>query len=121
MYWEDELLGRAAGLCMRLYEKHEAKLKRAFRGRYIRLDSGSDGDPKRTFDILLEPRSSAEAGKTIDTPLAGTVITMFVLKHLSAERILDPSYENNTYGIDSLVRAILRRQVLLRGVFVRAL
>ena len=106
---------------MRLYEKHEKKLGKAFRGRYIRLDSGSgDTNTKRKFDILLEPRNSREAGKTIETPLAGTVITMFVLKHLRAERILDPDYENNTYGIDFLVRAILRKQLFLRGTFVRA-
>ena len=105
---------------MRPYEKHEAKLKKAFRGRYIRLDSGSDGGPKRKFDILLEPRTSREAGKTIDTPLAGTVITMFILKHLRAERILDPEYENETYSKWDLVRAVLGRQVYLRGTFVRA-
>ncbi len=118
---KDELLERVAGLCMRLYEKHEAKLRKAFRGKYIRLDSGAnDTNAKRKFNVLLEPRSSGEAGKTIDTPLAGTIITMFVLKHLRAERIFDPSYENTTYGVDSLVRAILSRQVMLRGTFVRA-
>ncbi len=45
---------------------------------------------------------------------------MFVMKHLRADRILDPAYENTAYTEDDLARALLNRQVMLQGTFVRA-
>ena len=79
---------------------------------------------KSSFNAKLEPRSfkGTDAGgdRIIDTPLRGTVISMFVMKHLRADRILDPGYENTAYSEDDLARALLKRQVMLQGTFVRA-
>ena len=113
-----EMLKRIAGVCVRLYEKHEGKLRKLFKGRYVRLNYNAT-DPGRCFDAKLEPRSTGGNG-IVDTPLRGTVISMFVMKHLRADRILDPGYENTAYSEEDLARALLSRQVMLQGTFVRA-
>ncbi len=71
----------------------------------------------------LEPRCT-KRNSAIDTPLRGTVISMFVANlrlmlcehnaHLRADRILDPAYENTAYEPDDLARALLTRQYVLR-------
>jgi len=43
---------------------------------------------------------------------------MFAMKHLRADRILDPAYDNTAYSEDALARALLNRQVMLQGTFV---
>jgi hypothetical protein len=111
------------GVCVELYEKHEEKLRKLFKDRYVRLSYNAT-DPGQCFAAKLEPRSfkGTDAGgdRIIDTPLSGTVISMFVMKHLRADRILDPAYENTAYSEDDLARALLNRQVTLQGTFVRA-
>ncbi|MHC5057163.1 MAG: hypothetical protein ACYTKD_20995 [Planctomycetota bacterium] len=118
-----EMLGRIAILCVKLYEKHERKLRKLFKGRYVRL-SYTAADPGHCFETKLEPRSvkgtDASGNRIVDTPLRGTVISMFVMKHLRADRILDPAYENTAYGADDLARALLSRHVMLQGTFVKA-
>ena len=110
-----EMVKRIVGVCVKLYEKHRRKLRKLFRGRYVRLNPYSTVEG-RGFDIDLEPRYGG-AGPA-DTPLKGTVIAMFVMKHLRADRILDPAYENTAYGADDLARALLARQVTVQGTFV---
>ena len=39
--------------------------------------------------------------------------------HPRADRILDPAYENTAYTEDDLARALLGRQVMLQGTFVK--
>jgi hypothetical protein len=46
---------------------------------------------------------------------------MSVMKHLRADRILDPAYENTAYSEDGLAQALPGRQVMLQGTFVRAM
>jgi hypothetical protein len=113
-----EMVKRIAGVCVKLYEKHKRKLRKLFEGRYVRL-SYTTTDPARCFDAKLEPRSKG-GHDIIDTPLKATVISMFIMKHLRADRILDPAYENTAYNADDLARALLSRQVMLQGTFVRA-
>ena len=113
------MLKRIAGVCVRLYRKHERKLRKLFKDRYVRLNYNAT-DPGRCFDARLEPRSTGGNG-IVDTPLRGAVISMFVMKHLRADRILDPAYENTAYSEDDLARALLGRQVMLQGTFVKAI
>jgi len=112
-----EMLARIAGVCVKLYGKHKRRLKKLFRDRYVRLNPYSTVDG-RCFDTDLEPRYGGTGAA--DTPLKGTVISMFVMKHLRADRILDPAYENTAYTEDDLARALLARQVTVQGTFVRA-
>jgi hypothetical protein len=116
------MVKRIAGVCVGLYEKHEGKLKKLFvkmaaGGRFVRLNPYSTVDG-RCFDTDLEPRYGGSGAA--DTPLKGTVISMFVMKHLRADRILDPTYENTSYSAEDLARALLNRQVALQGTFVKA-
>ena len=117
------MLKRIAGVCVKLYQKHAGKLRKLFKDRYVRLSYNAT-DPGQCFDVKIEPRSSKRnvtGGNGIaDTPLRGTVISMFVMKHLRADRILDPAYENKAYEAEDLARALLNRQVMLQGTFVRA-
>ena len=102
-----EMLKGVASVCARCYETHEEKLRKLFKDRFVRLNYNAT-DPGRCFDAKLEPRSTGGNG-IIDTPLRGTVISMFVMKHLRADRILDPAYENTAYSEDDLARALLNR------------
>jgi hypothetical protein len=60
------------------------------------------------------------ANGIVDTALRGTVVSMFVMKHLRADRILDPAYENKACVLEDLARTLLSRQVMLQGTFVIA-
>lgn len=115
---KDELVERLAALCAELLRKHEDGLRRYFRGRYVRLNPGASVSGQ-TFQPRLEPRAKGGSGLT-DTPLAATVVTMFVMRHLRADRIFDAAHENTTYTCEDLARAILKRQVALSGAFVHA-
>jgi hypothetical protein len=112
-----EMVKRIAGVCVKLYEKHKRKLRKLFKGRYVRL-SCTTTDPARCFDAKLEP-CSASGDDITDTPLKATVISICIMKHLRADRILDAAYKNTAYSTDDLARALLSRHVMLNGCFVR--
>ena len=53
------------------------------------------------------------------TSLRNLVLTMYALKHLRGDAILEASHENNTYTEDELALALLTSKVGLQGAFLR--
>jgi len=47
------------------------------------------------------------------------LLTMYVLRHLRGNTILEATHENDTYDIPSLARALIKREVSLTGIFLR--
>ena len=53
-----------------------------------------------------------------DLDLRNLLLTMYALKHLRGNVILEASHENNTFDLLSLARALLKRELTLTGSFL---
>ena len=85
-----------------IYALKQPKLDAYFsRMRFIQLKS-VNGVDAGVFPLLL------------DIDLGGMILTMYILKHLRANAILEASYTNETFDTESL-----KKQIALQGVFVR--
>jgi len=47
------------------------------------------------------------------------ILTMYAVKHLRGNTILEKDYENETYPIKDLARALVARRLTLEGSFLR--
>ncbi|MFH1373237.1 MAG: hypothetical protein ABII79_05535 [bacterium] len=104
---KDKLLEKLAKLATTQYEKHEAEMTQHFKcNRFIKVDTGY-GHTHRNFPILA------------DTDLRNMLSTMFVIRHLRGNTILDAGYENDTYDLLSLARSLVKEGVTLTGCFLR--
>jgi hypothetical protein len=71
-------------------------------------------------------RISASPSATVELPvlaevryLRNLVLTMFALRHMRGNAILEAGHENTTYNLEELARALLRGNVTLTGAFLR--
>lgn len=104
---KDRLLRKLADLALALYRKHEPELKSFFQGqRFIRIQS-SWGHNGREFPLLY------------DHDLRNMLLTMFVIRHLRGNVILDAGYENDTFDLNALAHSLLTESVNLSGSFIR--
>ena len=51
-------------------------------------------------------------------PVDRTVLAMYIIKHSRGNTILDANYENDTYELQDLAKALLRGDITLHGNFV---
>lgn len=104
---KDQLLEKLAKLATAQYKKHKAEMTQYFRcNRFIKAGTGY-GHSHCKFPILA------------DTDLCNMLLTMFVIRHLRGNTILDAAYENDTYDLLSLARSLIKREVELSGCFLR--
>jgi hypothetical protein len=103
---KDQLLEKLAKLATAQYKKHKAEMTQYFkRNRFIKADTGY-GHIHRKFPILD------------DIDLHNMLLTMFAIRHLRGNTILDAAYENDTYDVLSLARALVKGEVALSGCFL---
>jgi len=104
---KEDLLDKLAQLAARQYRKAEPTLDAHFsRNRFIRAEKCSKTDT----DVfpLLEHHD-----------LRNMLLTMYILRHLRGNTILEATHENHTFDVLSLARALIRKEVSLTGIFLR--
>jgi len=67
------------------------------------------------------PATTVKLSVLEDAPmLHSLLLTMYALRHLRGNAILEPGHENTTYTIEELALALVNGKVSLVGGFVRA-
>lgn len=104
---KDELVTKLATLAAKVYERRLPELDRYFgEHRYVRMASSpaTTGD----FPILEELRY-----------LRNLVLSMYALRHMRGNAILEANHENATYSPEELALALVTGKVGLSGAFLR--
>jgi hypothetical protein len=104
---KEQLLQKLATLAATKYRERLPEMDRFFaRHRFVRMQSA----PSTVAELpLLEDL----------TYLRNLVLTMYAVKHLRGDAILEATHENTTYTEDELAHALLIGKVSLTGAFVR--
>jgi len=104
---KEQLLQKLAALAASKYRERLPEMERFFsKNRFVRMRSA--------------PSSVAELPLLDDlTYLRNLVLTMYAVKHLRGDAILEASHRNNTYTEDELAHALLTGKVSLTGAFLR--
>lgn len=103
---KDELLEKLAALSTRVYEEKEPELDAYFGNhRFVRVANGSK-DRGEGFPVLD------------GFDLRDMVFTMYIMKHLRGNTILEASHNNDTFDLFSLARSLIKREVALSGIFL---
>lgn len=102
---KEELVGKLAELAAKLYRRHEAELRDFFKEhRFIRTEATGGS---HQFPVL----------QAVD--LKNMITTMFVIRHLRGNSIIDVTQENDTYDLRSLARSLINEDIKLSGSFLR--
>ena len=102
-----KLLQKIAKLAAKQYAERQTEMDRFFsKRRFVRINSTP---PKSERLPLLE-----------DAPLLrNLVLTMYTMKHLRGNAILDVAHDNNTYTEEQLALALVTGKVGFSGAFLR--
>jgi hypothetical protein len=104
---KDQLLQKLATLAATKYRERLPEMDRFFsRHRFVRMQSA--------------PPSVAEMPLLEDlTYLRNLVLTMYAVKHMRGDAIIEASHQNNTYTEEELALALVTGKVGLQGAFLR--
>ena len=106
---KEQLLKKLAKLAADLYADHHGQFDRYFaRQRFIRISASSTG--ANQFPLLEDHAPS----------IRNLLLTMYALKHLRGNVILDANHENTAYSPEQLAHALLTGKTKLDGAFLRA-
>ena len=101
------LVEKLAKLSAMVYREREVSLDAYFASdRFIR--TGRSAGPYGCSFDLLEQCSLREM-----------VLTMYLIRHLRADAIVDASYLDDSYDLEALAAALLNERVSLKGAFLR--
>lgn len=102
---KDELVKRLVDLLAEQYETTEQKMDAYFsRHRFVRL--GAKPSERQPFAVLL------------DHKLRETLLTLYCLRHMRGNVILEASHINHSVNVPDLAEAFLNGQVDVSGCFV---
>jgi hypothetical protein len=102
---KEELIGKLAELSAKLYRRHEVELRDYFKeNRFMRTEATGGG---HQFPVL----------QSVD--VKAMITTMFVIRHLRGNSIIDVTQENDTYDLRSLARSLINEDIKLSGSFLR--
>jgi len=104
---KDQLLQKLAALAAKKYQERLPELDRFFfRRRFVRMQS----TPSNASELpLLEDLSY----------LRNLVLTMYAVKHLRGDAVLEATHCNDTYSEEELALALVTGRVGLTGAFLR--
>lgn len=104
---KEDLLEKLYDLLANLYEEKEPLYARYFaKNRFIRIKT-STATYSKHFDVDEE------------SLVNNTLLTMYVLKHLRGNTILEASHENNTFELRDLAKSLLNNEVTVNGHFLK--
>lgn len=96
-----------ASLSARVYRERQAEMDAYFRRAQLIRSGGWDDRYTQLFPLLE------------DCPLRDMVLTMYLLRHLRGDAIVEASYVDDSYDLNSLAMALLKERVSLQGAFLR--
>ncbi len=105
---KDQLAEKLARLSAKIYSERKSEMDSFFREcRFIRAKNvgGADCEP---FPIL----------EGLD--LKGMALTMYAIKHLRGNAVLEAKHENDTFDLLSLAKTLIKGEVSLNGSFLPA-
>ncbi len=104
---KEQLIQKLAALAAKKYHDRASEMDRFFeKHRYIRMRTA----PKNTAELpLLEDLAN----------LRNMVLTMYAIKHLRGDAILEVSHQKDTYNEEELALALITGKVELNGAFLR--
>lgn len=98
---------KLARLSAKVYEERQAEMDAYFQSAHFTRSGGRDDRCTRLFPLLE------------DCPLRDMVLTMYLLRHLRGDAIVEGSYVDDSYDLNSLALALLKDKVSLQGAFLR--
>ncbi len=109
---KEVLLDNLSELCVILYKSYEPELDQFFCSRrFIKVDNLSTQD-SNDFPVLYDSKIS---------DMRNIILTMYIMKHLRGNVILESSYCIDTFDNLSLAQSLLKREVSLEGYFLELL
>jgi hypothetical protein len=105
---KDQLAEKLAKLSAKVYIQRKPELDLFFRERRFIRAKNVGGADCVAFPVLE------------DLDLKGMVLTMYAMKHLRGNVVLDVSHENDAFDLQSLAKALVKREVTLDGSFLPA-
>jgi len=104
---KEDLLEKLANLAAELYKEKEPELEAYFtNNQFVRIASNSNRDGS-TFPVLE------------GSDLRNLVLTMYIIKHTRGNTVLEAKHSNDTYDLLSMARSLVRKEVSLKGSFLR--
>lgn len=104
---KDELAQRLVQLAKDIYLEKEEELRDFFgKQKFIKVTTG--WHPLGSDFPLLQ-----------GLDIRNLILTMYALNHLRGGVVLEADYENDTYQVEDLARALMEARVDLRGVFLK--
>ena len=77
---------------------------------------------KRRFIRIASTPPKAQDFPVVETlgpDMGNLVLSMYILKHLRGNAILDPTHENDSYTPNQLALALLNKKTAMSGGFLR--
>jgi len=103
---KEQLLEKLAHLSAKVYAEHEFELDDYFSmHRFIRVTRAKKGTGQ-PFPVL----------ENLD--LRNMVLTMYIIKHLRGNTILEATHNNDTFDLLSLALALIKQEVSVAGAFL---
>ena len=104
---KEQLLEKLALLSVRLYEAKLGELREYFStNKFIRVQAAS-GRACMPFPVLD------------GFDLVNMILTMYLIKHMRGNVILESQHKNDTFDLLSLARSLLKEEVGLEGAFIK--
>jgi len=104
---KNQLLEKLAQLTTRLYQEHEPEMSNYFKNNHFIKINGGWGHAIKEFPLLL------------DLDLRNMILTMYAIRHLRANTILNPSHENNTFDLQPLAQSLIKEEISLSSQFLQ--
>ena len=102
-----ELVVKLADLAVRVYGEHESEMDRYFRAQPFIRAAGVGSQQPEPFPLLQ------------DILLRNLTLTLYLLRHLRGDAVVDPDYEDDSYSVKDLALALLEKRVQLTDAFLR--
>jgi hypothetical protein len=103
-----QLALKLATLAAEVYQAREGELNRYFTGQQFIRTSGLTKRVPSRFPVLR------------GCELRDTVLSMYLLRHLRGDAILDAEYVDDSYDLEDLARAVVEGRVRMSGAFLKA-
>jgi hypothetical protein len=104
---KEELVDKLAQLAATLYEENEPELD-AYFSKHSFVRAGNSAKQRGNDFPVLE-----------GLDLRNMVLTMYIMKHLRGNTILEASHTNDTFDLLSLARSLIKREISLTGLFLQ--
>lgn len=103
---KEDLAEKLAKLAVEEYKEKEPEINSYFtENKFIRMTSGYNCN-KNTFPVLEK------------FDLRNLILTMYIIKHMRGNTILEAAHNNDTYDLISLAQALIKKDISLEGIFL---